>query len=165
MGWFSFSKEESQEEIEKKIKEYQYKLDKLINKGDENNQSQDADPQITIEIFGSEDENSKGFYINDYKINTNNLDDTFSPNDQVKYFFTNLVGAIENNNLPPEKQQKKTNFFHSYKKDVIIVPSSKPEPEPAAAKPAAAAGAGGGKKKKGSRKRKSKSKHRKTKKH
>ena len=74
MSWFFNSKEESQEEIEKKIKEYQYKLDKLINKGDENNQSQDADPQITIEIFGSEDENSKGFYINDYKINTNIFD-------------------------------------------------------------------------------------------
>jgi hypothetical protein len=167
MSWFFNSKEESQEEIEKKIKEYQYKLDKLINKGDENNQSQDADPQITIEIFGSEDENSKGFYINDYKINTNNLDDTFSPNDQVKYFFTNLVGAIENNNLSddnPDKKDKK-NFFHSYTETMKVEPSSKPEPEPAAAKPAAAAGAGGGKKKKGSRKRKSKSKHRKTKKH
>jgi hypothetical protein len=117
----------------------------------------DTDPQITIQIFGSDDENSKGFFINGYKINThnlNNLNKTFSTNDQVKDFFKNLIGYIENNNLPKDKQLDPKNFFHSYTKTIDIEPIRKDQPEQE-----------GGKKKKRSRKRKSKSKPRKTRKH
>ena len=173
MVW-PFSSTKTIEGIDKEIEVLKTEKNKLITDTEQpDDEQQDSDPQITIEIFGSEDDNSKGFFINDYKINTNNLDKTFSANDQVKYFFTNLVGAIENNNLSddnPDKKDKK-NFFHSYTETMKVEPSSKPEPAAGAAagaepaKPAAAAGAGGGKKKKGSRKRKSKSKHRKTKKH
>ena len=110
------------------------------------------EPQVTIEIFGSEDENSKGFYINDYKIKTHNLDKTFSPNDQVEYFLTNVFGYIENEHKPKDEQQPKENFFHSYKETVNIEPTKKEEEQ------------SGGKKKR-SRKHKLKSRHRKTKKH
>ena len=114
------------------------------------------EPQVTIEIFGSEDENSKGFYINDYKIKTHNLDKTFSPNDQVEYFLTNVFGYIENEHKPKEEQQPKTNFFHSYKETVTVDPTNKEENKQP--------NQSGGKKKR-SRNRKPKSRHRKTKKH
>jgi hypothetical protein len=82
------------------------------------------------------------------------LNKTFSTNDQVKDFFKNLIGYIENNNLPKDKQLDPKNFFHSYTKTIDIEPIRKDQPEQE-----------GGKKKKRSRKRKSKSKPRKTRKH
>ena len=114
------------------------------------------EPHVTIEIFGSEDENSKGFHINDYKITPHNLDKTFSPNDQVEYFLTNVFRYIKNSNLPEDKRDiDPKNFFHSYEKKMIkFEPTKKKEEEEQS----------GGKKKR-SRKHKPKSRHRKTKKH
>ena len=116
------------------------------------------EPHVTIEIFGSEDENSKGFYINDYKITPHNLDKTFSPNDQVEYFLTNVFDYIKNSNLPEgERDKAPANIFHSYKKKMIKVePTQKEEKKQP--------NQSGGKKKR-SRNRKPKSRHRKTKKH
>ena len=115
------------------------------------------EPQVTIEIFGSEKANNEGFYINDYKIKTHNLDKTFSPNDQVEHFLKNVFGYIENEHKPKEEQQPKTNFFHAYKKTITIEPTEKEEEEEEVKQ-------SGGKKKR-SRNRKPKSRHRKTKKH
>jgi hypothetical protein len=116
------------------------------------------EPQVTIEIFGSEDKNSEGFYINDYKIKTHNLNKTFSPNDQVEYFLTNVFDYIKNSNLPEgERDTELNNIFHKYTKNVKIDPTKEKEetkqPDQS-----------GGKKKR-SRKHKPKYRHRKTKKH
>ena len=143
MGWFSSTR--TKETINNEIYALTAELDGFGDNGDDTNQSQDINPKITIEIFGSEQPNNKGFYFNDYKIKTHKLDNTFSANDQVKYFFTNLIGAIENDNLPQDKQKSKTEFFHKYKETVAVQT--------------------GGKKNKRSRKRKPKSKHHKTRKH
>ena len=151
-----FGSNRNAEIITNEIEVLKAELNGLGGQEDDTNQPQDTNPKITIQIFGSEDENSKRFLIHDYRINTHNLDDTFSANDQVKHFFKNLVGYIENNNLPddnPNKKDKK-DFFHSYSKTVDIEPIRKDQPEQE-----------GGKKKKRSRKRKPKSKHRKTRKH
>ena len=115
------------------------------------------EPQVTIEIFGSEDENSKGFHINDYKIKTHNLDTTFSPNDQVEYFLTNVFGYIKNSNLPESKRAIDPNqFFLSYDKKIGFEATKEEKEENV--------NQSGGKKKR-SRKHKLKSRHRKTKKH
>ena len=114
-------------------------------------------PHVTIEIFGSEDENSEGFYINDYKITPHNLDKTFSPNDQVEYFLTNVFDYIKNSNLPEGKRDNDPNiFFHKYTETVTVDPTNKEENKQP--------NQSGGKKKR-SRKHKLKSRHRKTKKH
>lgn len=114
--------------------------------------------KFTIEIFGSDEPNGKGFFINDYRINTTNLEGTsFSADDQVKYFFKNLIGYIENNNLPLEEQKDKKNFFHSYEDNVVIKLLKNVDELQSPIQ--------GGKRKKRSRNRKKKSKHRKTKKH
>ena len=138
-------------------------LEKLLEKtskqieqpdGSSTDVSSTDDPQVTIEIFGSEDENSKGFYINDYKITPHNLDKTFSPNDQVEYFLTNVFGYIKNSNLPEDKRDNDPNkFFHKYTETVDFDPTTKEQEKQS-----------GGKKKR-SRKHKQKSRHRKTKKH
>ena len=168
MGWFSSTR--TKETINNEIDALTAELDGFGDNGDDTNQSQDINPKITIEIFGSEQPNSKGFYINDYKIKTHKLDNTFSANDQVKYFFTNLIGAIENDNLPPDEQKDKSNFFHKYTKHVDLDPKAKEEEkgeekgeEKEEEKEKEAVG--GGKKNKRSRKRKPKSKHHKTRKH
>jgi len=128
-------------------------LDEITKQPEDSNDSSTDKPHVTIEIFGSEDENSKRFYINDYKITPHNLNKTFSPNDQVEHFLTNVFGYIENEHKPKEEQKPKENFFHSYKETVNIEPTKKEEEEQS-----------GGKKKR-SRKHKLKSRHRKTKKH
>ena len=156
MGWFSITR--TKETIENEINALTTELAGFGDNGDDTNQSQDINPKITIEIFGSEQPNSKGFYINDYKIKTHKLDNTFSANDQVKYFFTNLIGAIENDNLPPDEQKDKSNFFHKYTKHVDLDPKEEEKGEEKEA-------VSGGKKNKRSRKRKPKSKHHKTRKH
>ena len=130
-------------------------LEEISKQPEDSNDSSTDKPHVTIEIFGSEDENSKGFYINDYKITPHNLDKTFSPNDQVEHFLTNVFGYIENEHNPKEEQQPKTNFFHSYKETVNIEPTKEEEEEKEQS---------GGKKKR-SRKHKPKYRHRKTKKH
>jgi len=169
-----FGSNRNAEIITNEIEVLKAELNGLGGQEDDTNQPQDTNPKITIQIFGSEDANSKGFYINDYKINTHHLDETFSANDQVKHFFKNLVGYIENNNLPKDEQQDPKNFFHSYTETVNIKPNTKKEVEAVeeveaaverGAERGAETGTGGGKKKKRSRKRKSKSKHRKTRKH
>ena len=115
--------------------------------------------KFTIEIFGNDKPNGKGFFINDYRINTTNLEGTsFSADDQVKYFFENLIGYIENSNLPLEDQKKKENFFHSYEENVVIKLLKNVDTIRTTAQQ-------GGKKKKRSRNRKANFKHRKTKKH
>ena len=106
-----------------------------------------GEPRVTIDIFGSEKKNSKGFLINDIKITPQNLNSAFSSKDQVEHFLTNVFGYVKNSNLPKDEQQPTTNFFHSYKKNIVIEPTQS-----------------GGKKKR-SRKHKLKSRHRKTKKH
>ena len=106
-----------------------------------------GEPRVTIDIFGSEKKNSKGFLINDIKITPQNLNSAFSSKDQVEHFLTNVFGYVKNSNLPKDKQEPTTNFFHSYKKNIVIEPTQS-----------------GGKKKR-SRKHKPKSRHRKTKKH
>ena len=112
-----------------------------------------GEPRVTIDIFGSEKKNSKGFLINDIKITPQNLNSTFSSKDQVEHFLTNVFDYVKNSNLPKEKQEPIRNFFHSYKETINIKPASGEEPK-----------IGGGKKKR-SRNRKPKSRHRKTKKH
>ena len=133
-------------------------LEVISKQPEDSNDSSTDKPHVTIEIFGSEDENSKGFYINDYKITPHNLDKTFSPNDQVEYFLTNVFGYIKNSNLPEDKRDKEPkNFFHSYEKKMIEFELTKEEKEEEEKQ-------SGGKKKR-SRNRKPKSRHRKTKKH
>lgn len=110
-------------------------------------------PRVTIDIFGSEKKNSKGFLINDIKITPQNLNSTFSSKDQVEHFLTNVFDYVKNSNLPEYKQEPIRNFFHSYKETINIKPASEDSKT-----------AGGGKKKR-SRNRKPKSRHRKTKKH
>lgn len=134
-------------------------LAEISKQPEDSNDSSTNEPQVTIEIFGSEDKNSKGFYINDYKIKTHNLDKTFSPNDQVEYFLTNVFGYIKNSNLPEDKRDKEPkNFFHSYEKKMIEFEPTKEEEKEEQTEQT------GGKKKR-SRKHKPKSRHRKTKKH
>ena len=116
-------------------------------------------PRVTIDIFGSERKNSKGFLINDIKITPQNLNSTFSSKDQVEHFLTNVFDYVKNSNLPKEKQEPITNFFHSYKETINIKPASG---ENSASEDSKTAGGG---KKKRSRNRKPKSRHRKTKKH
>jgi len=111
-----------------------------------------GEPRITIDIFGSEKKNSKGFLINDIKITPQNLNSTFSSKDQVEHFLTNVFDYVKNSNLPKDEQKPIRNFFHSYNEIVNIKPASEDSK------------AGGGKKKR-SRNRKPKSRHRKTKKH
>ena len=133
-------------------------LDEISKQTEDSNDSSTNEPQVTIEIFGSEDKNSKGFHINDYKIKTHNLDTTFSPNDQVEYFLTNVFGYIKNSNLPEGKRVNDPNtFFLSYEKKIGIEPTKEEEKEEKVNQ-------SGGKKKR-SRKHKLKSRHRKTKKH
>ena len=113
-------------------------------------------PRVTIDIFGSERKNSKGFLINDIKITPQNLNSTFSSKDQVEHFLTNVFDYVKNSNLPEDQQDQQEpirNFFHSYKETINIKPASEDSKT-----------AGGGKKKR-SRNRKPKSRHRKTKKH
>ena len=110
-------------------------------------------PRITIDIFGSEKKNSKGFLINDIKITPQNLNSTFSSKDQVEHFLTNVFDYVKNSNLPEDQQEPIRNFFHSYKETINIKPASGEEPTT------------GGCKKKRSRNRKPKARHRKTKKH
>ena len=110
-------------------------------------------PRVTIDIFGSERKNSKGFLINDIKITPQNLNSTFSSKDQVEHFLTNVFDYVKNSNLPEDQQEPIRNFFHSYKETINIKPASEDSKT-----------AGGGKKKR-SRNRKPKSRHRKTKKH
>ena len=105
-----------------------------------------GEPQVTIDIFGSEKKNSKGFLINDIKITPQNINSTFSSKDQVEHFLENVFGYVRNSNLPKDEQEPTTNFFHSYKENISLKPM------------------GGGKKKR-SRKHKLKDRHRKTKKH
>lgn len=108
-----------------------------------------GEPRVTIDIFGSEKKNSKGFLINDIKITPQNINSTFSSKDQVEHFLENVFGYVRNSNLPKDEQEPTTNFFHSYKENISL----KPIP------------AMGGSKKKRSRKHKLKDRHRKTKKH
>jgi hypothetical protein len=117
--------------ITDEIKVLETELKGLGGQEDDTNQPQDTNPKITIQIFGSEDANNKGFYINDYKINTHHLDETFSANDQVEHLFKNLVGYIENNNLPKDEQKDKSVFFHKYTETVNIKPNTKKEVEAA----------------------------------
>jgi hypothetical protein len=112
-----------------------------------------GDPHVTIDIFGSEKKNSKGFLINDITITPQNLNSAFSSKDQVEHFLTNVFDYVKNSNLPEDQQEPIRNFFHSYKETINIKPASGEEPK-----------IGGGKKKR-SRNRKPKSRHRKTKKH
>ena len=133
-------------------------LEEISKQPEDSNDSSTDKPHVTIEIFGSEDKNSKGFHINDYKITPHNLDKTFSPNDQVEYFLTNVFGYIKNSNLPEDERDKEPkNFFHSYEKKMI-------EFEPTKEEENEQPNQSGGKKKR-SRKHKLKSRHRKTKKH
>jgi hypothetical protein len=132
-------------------------LEEISKQPEDSNDSSTDKPHVTIEIFGSEDANSKGFHINDYKITPHNLDKTFSPNDQVEYFLTNVFDYIKNSNLPEDKRDKKlNNIFHKYTETVTFDSTKKEENEQP--------NQSGGKKKR-SRNRKPKSRHRKTKKH
>ena len=136
-------------------------LEKLLENISKSVKQQDDsstdEPQVTIEIFGSEDKNSKGFHINDYKITPHNLDKTFSPNDKVEHFLTNVFGYIKNSNKPKDEQDDPNNFFHSYEKKIGFEPIKK---EKENEQPNQSGG-----KKKRSRKHKPKYRHRKTKKH
>jgi len=116
-------------------------------------------PRVTIDIFGSERKNSKGFLINDIKITPQNLNSTFSSKDQVEHFLTNVFDYVKNSNLPKDEQAPIRNFFHSYKETINIKPASG---ENSASEDSKTAGGG---KKKRSRNRKPKARHRKTKKH
>ena len=118
-----------------------------------------GEPRVTIDIFGSEKKNSKGFLINDIKITPQNLNSTFSSKDQVEHFLTNVFDYVKNSNLPEDQQEPIRNFFHSYKETINIKPASG---ENSASEDSNIAGGG---KKKRSRNRKPKSRHRKTKKH
>ena len=118
-----------------------------------------GEPRVTIDIFGSEKKNSKGFLINDIKITPQNLNSTFSSKDQVEHFLTNVFDYVKNSNLPEDQQEPIKNFFHSYKETINIKPASG---ENSASDDSKIAGGG---KKKRSRNRKPKSRHRKTKKH
>ena len=118
-----------------------------------------GEPLVTIDIFGSEKKNSKGFLINDIKITPQNLNSTFSSKDQVEHFLTNVFDYVKNSNLPEDQQEPIRNFFHSYKETINIKPASG---ENSASDDSKIAGGG---KKKRSRNRKPKSRHRKTKKH
>jgi len=118
-----------------------------------------GEPRITIDIFGSEKKNSKGFLINDIKITPQNLNSTFSSKDQVEHFLTNVFDYVKNSNLPEDQQEPIRNFFHSYKEIVNIKPTSGEEPA------IDEKSTTGGCKKKRSRNRKPKARHRKTKKH
>lgn len=132
-------------------------LEEISKQPEDSNDSSNDKPHVTIEIFGSEDKNSKGFHINDYKITPHNLDKTFSPNDQVEYFLTNVFDYIKNSNLPEDERDKElNNIFHKYTETVTFDSSGKEENEQP--------NQSGGKKKR-SRKHKVKSRHRKTKKH
>ena len=116
-------------------------------------------PRVTIDIFGSEKKNSKGFLINDIKITPQNLNSAFSSKDQVEHFLTNVFDYVKNSNLPKDEQAPIRNFFHSYKETINIKPASG---ENSASEDSKTAGGG---KKKRSRNRKPKARHRKTKKH
>ena len=136
-------------------------LEEISKQSEDSNDSSTDKPHVTIEIFGSEDENSKGFYINDYKITPHNLDKTFSPNDQVEYFLTNVFGYIKNSNLPEDKRDTEPkNFFHSYENKMTEFEPIQKEEEEEEEQTTLSGG-----KKKRSRKQKPKSRHRKTKKH
>lgn len=109
-----------------------------------------GEPRVTIDIFGSEKKNSKGFLINDIKITPQNINSTFSSKDQVEHFLENVFGYVRNSNLPKDEQEPTTNFFHSYKENISLksIPAM-----------------GGSKKKRSRKHKKLKDRHRKTKKH
>jgi hypothetical protein len=122
-------------------------------------------PRVTIDIFGSEKKNSKGFLINDIKITPQNLNSTFSSKDQVEHFLTNVFDYVKNSNLPKDEQEPIRNFFHSYKETINIKPASVEEPASDEKSTSEDSKTAGGGKKKRSRNRKPKARHRKTKKH
>ena len=81
------------------------------------------DIDVILDIYADKNKNSKGYNIYNYKVRALNEEYPFSTDDQVKYFLNNLIGYIENSNLPIEgRKEDLSNFFRSYSKTFKEIP-------------------------------------------
>lgn len=81
------------------------------------------DIDVILDIYADKNKNSKGYNIYNYKVRALNEEYPFSTDDQVKYFLKNLIGYIENSNLPIEgRKEDLSNFFRSYSKTFKEIP-------------------------------------------
>jgi hypothetical protein len=81
------------------------------------------DIDVILDIYADKNKNSKGYNIYNYKVRAVNEEYPFSTDDQVKYFLKNLIGYIENSNLPIEaRKEDLSNFFRSYSKTFKEIP-------------------------------------------
>lgn len=79
--------------------------------------------KLNLDIYTDTEKNSKGYTTHGYKVHMMNEEHPFTHADEVSYFINNLVGYIEQSNLPEDKRTREpTNFFKPYKKSIYHIP-------------------------------------------